>query len=120
LGELSRKELKGVCRALGLDDSGRAKADIAARIFGSGATLGVVPAGQAVVKGVPEAAAAEQNVQMRKRISRGSGDGGTKPNGDGEVTAVVNGRLTLGQLESHLWGPADILPKHIPKQRLNI
>ena len=37
LPELSRNRLKELCRAFGLDDSGRRKADIAARLVGSGA-----------------------------------------------------------------------------------
>lgn len=36
LAELSRVELKDICRALGLDDSGKEKAGIAARILGAG------------------------------------------------------------------------------------
>ena len=34
LGELSRDELKGICRALGLDDWGKEKAPIIKRILG--------------------------------------------------------------------------------------
>lgn len=36
LGHLSRDELKAACRALGLDDGGRAKSELEARILGNG------------------------------------------------------------------------------------
>jgi len=70
-------------------------------------------------KHVPKAAVARQSACMSKKISRGSGDGGAAVNGNGsgsgavngngEVTFAENGTLTLAQLESHLWGAADIL-----------
>lgn len=38
-----------------------------------------------------------------------NGNGSGSGNGKGEVTFAENGKLTLQQLESHLWGAADIL-----------
>ena len=40
LGEWSRDDLKALCRALDIDDSGRRKADIIARLIGSGDEVG--------------------------------------------------------------------------------
>ena len=40
LGEWSRDNLKALCRALDIDDSGRRKADIIARLIGSGEEIG--------------------------------------------------------------------------------
>ena len=40
LGEWSRDNLKALCRALDIDDSGRRKADIIARLIGSGEEMG--------------------------------------------------------------------------------
>lgn len=90
LDYLSRDELKEACRALGLDDSGRAKEPIAQRILAS--ESGAEP------KTPKPAAVAKAAPKRSKRVAK-------KVPTNGQ-----NGRkLTLQQLERHLFGAADIL-----------
>ena len=78
---LSRDRLKELCRALGLDDSGRKKADLVARLVG--------PAGAAMASGgaAPRA---------------DSGARASEPDPSADL-------LSVAQLETYLWSAADIL-----------
>lgn len=78
---LSRTELEAICRALGLDDSGRRKAALVERIR-RGASGQVAP--------VERLCASDSTAP----VSRG---------------AAVSEPLTLQQLETHLWESANIL-----------
>ncbi|MEE9382707.1 MAG: class I SAM-dependent DNA methyltransferase [Nannocystaceae bacterium] len=90
LSALSRDELKAVCRAGGMDDSGKAKAAIAERILGTGDATGK-PA-------------------KRGRTSRNAKDAGSSvEEATPEEEENDNDKLTLQKLESHLWGAANIL-----------
>ena len=98
LGLLSRDELKGICEALGLDTSGRAKQRIIDRIL---------------VLGVPRPAGPSR----RKKRERGSRRGGRKmgkaidTDAEEEVSLDLGpgAKLTREQLEGYLWAAADIL-----------
>ena len=79
---LSRDRLKELCRGFGLEDTGRRKADLVARMVG--------PAG--AVKGGGSAAPAA--------------DSGSAAIGAGEPSAEL---LSVSQLERYLWSAADIL-----------
>ena len=85
LQDLSRDRLKELCRAFDLDDSGRRKADIAARLTAP------VPAARRVRPAAPPAAS---------RASRPPPDTGAAPPPD---------ILSVAQLEQKLWAAADIL-----------
>ena len=82
LGDLSRDRLKELCRALRLDDSGRKKADLVARLM--------VPAG--ATRGADEVA--KSPAPSRPAASPSS------------PTEEV---LSVAQLEQYLWSAADIL-----------
>ena len=81
LGDLSRARLKELCRALGLDDSGRKKADLVARLIGPIA------------------------------VSKSAGGDGlssaSAPVAD--TSAPSSDTLSVAQLEQYLWSAADIL-----------
>ena len=79
--ELSRDRLKELCRAVDLDDSGRKKADLVARLVGRTG---------AVERGSGAAPAADS----------GSAGRGREPSAD---------LLSVSQLERYLWSAADIL-----------
>ena len=81
LQDLSRDRLKELCRGFGLDDSGRRKADLVARLVG--------PTG-AVERGGGAAPAAD------------SGPAVSKPDASENL-------LSVSQLERYLWSAADIL-----------
>jgi type I restriction enzyme M protein len=85
LADLSRDRLKDLCRALGLDDSGREKAVIIARLTG-------VPA-------APSAPAAPKPV----RVARAA------PASPAPVEITPDAKLTVDALERYLWSAADIL-----------
>ena len=80
LGDLYRDRLKELCRAFGLDDSGRKKVDLIARL--------VAPIG-----------ATRSDVAEPSTPSRSAGDAASP---SGEV-------LSVAQLEQYLWSAADIL-----------
>jgi type I restriction enzyme M protein len=83
LGDLPRDRLKDLCRARGLDDSGREKAAIVERL------LGTKPA-------------KAESVRPSAERARGTAEA--------EVVDVsTDGRLTVEQLERYLWSAADIL-----------
>ena len=92
LQELSRDRLKELCRAFDLDDSGRRKADLAARLAAP------VPVAMQVRPAAPPAPAAAA--------------GASRPPPD-PTTAVAPARaadiLSVAQLEQYLWAAADIL-----------
>jgi hypothetical protein len=79
LGDLSRERLKELCRELGLDDGGRAKADILERLV-NGAT--------------------------GKEIERNSGAPGALAE---QLQLPTGEKLTRDRLERYLWSAADIL-----------
>ena len=81
LGALFRDRLKELCRAFGLDDSGRKKADLVVRLM------------------VPAGATRSNKVAAPPAPSRSAGD--TSSSSD-EV-------LSVAQLEQYLWSAADIL-----------
>lgn len=83
LERISRDRLKEICRALGLDDSGKEKGAIIERLAGT--------------KGETEPVSS-------------SGRNGSKRNGNGEqVDLPLSDTLTRDQLERYLWSAADIL-----------
>ena len=88
---LSRNRLKELCRVLGLDDSGRKKADLVARLVESGA-----------------ASPASKSAKVASRD-----DGGTAPPAAScpaaEVPEPPADVLSVAQLEQYLWSAADIL-----------
>lgn len=85
----SRDRLKELCRALDLDDSGREKAAIIARLAGTAAS----PA--------PASAAAKPSP---------AGVSGTRPTVASEqIELPVGAKLTIDALERYLWSAADIL-----------
>ena len=87
LQDLSRDRLKELCRAFDLDDSGRRKADIAARLTAP------VPAARRVRPAAPPAAS---------HASRPAPDPGAAPAPAADI-------LSVAQLEQKLWAAADIL-----------
>ncbi|MFH1807989.1 MAG: class I SAM-dependent DNA methyltransferase [Pseudomonadota bacterium] len=93
LAGLVRDDLKAVCRKLDLDDSGKHKAPIAARLLGLD---------EGAVTAVP--ARAEAPAQ------RGRPPKASKSNGNHEpITLPSDGKLSVDQLERYLWSAADIL-----------
>ena len=88
---LSRNRLKELCRAFGLDDAGRRKADLAARLVG--------PAAES-------SASTSANVSSRD-------DGDVAPPTPSRSTPVTPEPpadvLSVAQLEQYLWSAADIL-----------
>ena len=85
LAALSRQRLKGLCRTLGVDDSGKRKAEIAARLIGG-----------------PRPARKEK---AKARATRPRGAKGPAV----ERPAPSSKALSVAQLEKHLWAAADIL-----------
>ena len=81
LADVSRDRLKELCRAFDLDDSGRKKADLVARL--------VEPA---------RAAKGDQSPARQADSARALGGSDASPD-----------LLTVAQLERHLWSAADIL-----------
>jgi type I restriction enzyme M protein len=79
LADLSRDRLKEICRALGLDDSGKEKAAILARIAGEKAPS-QPPAKPARANGAPQ-----------------------------QIELPLGEKLTIDKLERYLWSAADIL-----------
>ena len=92
LVDLSRDRLKELCRALGLDDSGKEKAGIVARIAGATSN------GEAAAKG-------------NGHKATGAKTGGAKGSGGAAelIEVPAGGKLTIDALERYLWSAADIL-----------
>ncbi len=101
LEPLSRARLKELCRALELDDGGRAKAVLVDRLTGNGVTKTAAPSEPGTEKAPPS----------KKRKP----DPKTDPIAHAEEVAAEaahaaeEGRLTTEQLEGYLWSAADIL-----------
>ena len=81
LGDLSRDRLKELCRAFGLDDSGRRKADLVVRLM------------------VPTGAARSDKVAKSPAASRPAA----------APSSATEEVLSVAQLEQYLWSAADIL-----------
>ena len=96
LGELlldfSRDRLKALCRALGLDDSGRDKAVILARLVGL--TSSAAPAPKA-----------NGGATTRAKTNGAKANGGAAE----PVELAAGATLTIDALERYLWSAADIL-----------
>jgi type I restriction enzyme M protein len=90
LPTLSRDRLKELCRALGLDDSGKEKSALVERLAGKAGTQTTHPAAPAKAK---------------------PNDGArSKPPPAAPVVELASGeRLTVDKLEAYLWSAADIL-----------
>ena len=97
LDVLKRDELKAICRAHDLDDSGRAKNAIIERILGRD-QLDIV---------LTEAAPEESTPTKRRRRPKNGADANVDTEDMGQEGG--NGKMTLQRLESHLWGAANIL-----------
>ena len=91
LNGLTLHRLKELCQSFGLDDSGRKKADLAARLVGSSAAA---PASQS-------------------RIATAKRGGGTSPRDASKPSTQASKSppevLSVAQLEQYLWSAADIL-----------
>jgi type I restriction enzyme M protein len=106
LSELPRTRLKELCRAFGLDDSGREKAPLVERLGG-----GRVPQGddappsvrQAPTSSPPKANGAQGSSRPPKANGAGKGAAPT------QVELPIGERLTVDRLERYLWSAADIL-----------
>ncbi|MDD5306646.1 MAG: type I restriction-modification system subunit M N-terminal domain-containing protein, partial [Deltaproteobacteria bacterium] len=100
LAGLKRERLKDLCRALGLDDSGKEKADIIERLTGGRGQAPAPPARKADVESQPR----------RGRPPRARSDA---PAASAEpapaVELPVGAKLTTADLERYLWSAADIL-----------
>ena len=81
LGALSRTRLRELCRAFDLDDSGRKKADLVARLL--------------------------ESTRATKRNGRYRASSGASPVKDRSGPSIE--RLSVTQLEAYLWSAADIL-----------
>ena len=91
LNRLLRDRLKELCRSFGLDDSGRKKADLAARLVGSSA---------------PSPASEPRNAKSTRR-SLGAPPGVSRPVARPPESLAET--LSVAQLEQYLWSAADIL-----------
>lgn len=113
LGALSRDELKEICRAAGVSDKGKQKAELVERILGREASAEAEPSG--------EEAADEERPRRR---GRGKGKAGREEDavaersgrpqraGVGEQLTMelpADRLLTVVELERYLWSAADIL-----------
>ena len=85
LPDLSRNRLKELCRALGLDDSGREKAEIAARLIGNDAGNTAPPKSDARAPRQPSPPPIPDTPDLFLEV------------------------LSVAQLEQYLWSAADIL-----------
>jgi len=106
LASLSRDRLKEVCRELGIDDSGREKAAIVARLAGKGG----VGARQS-----PDAAGGSPATPLARSESAAEAAGADRPSRarkskpEPQVTPTADEMLTVDRLERYLWSAADIL-----------
>ncbi|MCA9650768.1 MAG: SAM-dependent DNA methyltransferase, partial [Myxococcales bacterium] len=101
LGELSRKELKEICRAHGLSDKGKEKAGILERILGREAPEDAPP--------LAEATPAPRK-KGKKKASRAKAGEGTRAEPQQLAIEIPSDRLlTVAELERYLWSAADIL-----------
>lgn len=98
LASLSRDRLKELCRELGLDDSGRKKAAIAARLASGELPAGAQAGGEPAARPAGGEVAESAEARPRRR--------GRAAEPEGAAPAEV---LTVERLERHLWSAADIL-----------
>jgi type I restriction enzyme M protein len=97
LPELSRDRLKEICRALGLDDSGREKAALVERLTGA------------------KPAEATSEVKKDGTPDKAEAKGGAGKRGNGasrkseQVELDLGEKLSVDKLERYLWSAADIL-----------
>lgn len=102
LDELNRTELKDICRAHDMDDSGKLKAKITARI------LGEEPADAPTEPKAPKQAATKRGTKKR-----GSKKSAAKSASEPEQMSLPEPesgeKLTRETLEKYLWSAADIL-----------
>jgi type I restriction enzyme M protein len=100
LEPLSRDRLKELCRALDLDDRGRAKDEIVARLLGGEAqTPPAEPAHPRAAAATPGAA----------KSAPAPGNGASQLALPVAGVTTAPGKLTRDQLERYLWSAADIL-----------
>ena len=123
LQALSRDRLKALCRTLDLDDSGRKKADLVARLAGSTAASPAVVSKSAEGDRLPAASSPVVNTSApsavprsrAKTLARGypltsDADGppaASRPRA--ETPDPPADMLSIAQLEQYLWSAADIL-----------
>ena len=91
LERLPRNRLKALCRALDLDDSGRRKSDIVARLTGASAPPKASTAPESTRKGNGGETPPTETLAMERAAHR------------------TSGTLSFAQLKQHLWSAADIL-----------
>jgi type I restriction enzyme M protein len=91
LADFSRDRLKELCRALGLDDGGKEKAAIIARLAGAKPTADPTPTARASKPAPAKTTSAKANVTAEP------------------LELPVGAKLTIDALERYLWSAADIL-----------
>ena len=104
LPDLSRHRLKELCRAFGLDDSGREKADLAARLMGHPA----LPKGDGRAAPQP-GSRLSGNAAPPKNGGDAAPEPASSPPPVSEPTGLSSEVLSVAQLEQYLWSAADIL-----------
>ena len=102
LPDLPRDRLKELCRAFGLDDSGREKADIAARLMGHPASP------KSDGRAAPQRAARPIG-HPKPPKSDGSAPPQPAPPPVSDTPDLSADKLSVAQLEQYLWSAADIL-----------
>ena len=101
LPELSRNRLKELCRVFGLDDSGRKKADIVARLVGPGA--------ESKSDGSPAKPAAARPATPRPEASAASPKAETQGATTGTASPKAATQAATTGHEAELWRMADAL-----------
>lgn len=102
LAGTSRDRLKELCRALDLDDSGREKAVILARLAGGADAPDAAQEEEAPARPAPAKAAAAP-------ATNGAAGGRRSSALVEQLDLPLGGKLTPEQLQRHLWSAADIL-----------
>jgi type I restriction enzyme M protein len=97
LADYPRDRLKELCRALGLDDSGKEKAGIIDRMAGA---RSATEQGHLTLERAPSAAS---------RTSAAAGKGGSAKPAAEAIELAPGEKLTTARLEGYLWSAADIL-----------
>jgi type I restriction enzyme M protein len=94
LAALSRNEIKEICRAFELDDSGKEKAPLVARILGDKAS-------EPVIHQTSKKKSAKASDKPRRNA--------VVTDETGQVELPSGGKLSVAELEKYLWSAADIL-----------